>query len=388
MKKVLKRSRQIVVIVFLIVITFSYAMFQGGFVSWFLFYTVIPFVLYALFLSFIPIKITNVQRKITPSRFVRGKSGKVTVYFQIKSWFPFIFLSVKEMGIKDVKAKLFFVGWKRKFEWSYELYHLQRGVYQFTGLEFEFHDFFGWMTRNKTMKCPQSFIVYPNVFPLFYKPFYFKKEQGESVFQFSLMKDTALVTGVRNYQAGDQFSRIHWKSFAKDETLRTKEFEDQKSQNLFLLIDRSVERYIDDVVDFTASIMQSFVNNYHEISLLSIGKNRFYEPNIKTALQMENVLEHLALVQPDGQISLDTVFIKEQKLLKGSLVFVVTGFLSEQVKRFFTQQSQSTTIVCFVVGNETEYETMKNVKNDAPHVKIIPITKEMFQHAFTEVTKP
>lgn len=385
-----KRSRQIILLVVLIFITFSYAMFQGGFVSWFLFYTLMPFFLYALILSFIPIKIQNIQREIIPTRFVRGKSGQVKVQFQIQSWFPFIYLTVQEIGARDIRKEkaMFFVGWKRHFEWSYELHHLKRGIYHFEGLQLEFHDFFGWMTRKKTIHCPQSLIVYPNVFPISYKPVQLQNEQGGNAFQFSLMKDTTLVTGVRNYQSGDQFSRIHWKSFAKDETLRTKEFEDRKSQKLFLLLDRTVEQHFDDVVDLTASIIQAVVKHYEEISFLSVGQDRFYEPNITTAIQVEKVLEHLALVKPDSQLSIDSILLKEAYLLKGSLVFIITGFLSEEVKSFFAKQGGRFNIICFVVGNLKEYETMKTSIREHPNVKIVPITKEMFYQAFTEVTKP
>lgn len=386
----IKRGRQIILIIFLIVATFSYAMFQGGFVSWFLFYTLIPFLLYGILLSFIPINIQNIKREITPSRLVRGKSGQVKIQFQLKTWFPLIYLSVKELGEKNVpnEKEMFFVGWKRQFEWSYELQYLQRGIYHFEGLQLEFYDFFGWMTRKKVVYCPQSLIVYPNVFPINFKPLQLKNEQGGSAFQFSLMKDTSLITGVRNYQSGDRFSRIHWKSFAKDETLRTKEFEDRKSQKLFLILDRSVEKFFDDAVDLTASILQAVVKNHTELSFLSVGQSRFFEPNINTAVQSEKVLEHLALVRPDGQEGLASIFLKEEQYLKGSLAIVVTGFLSEQEKSFLVKQSGKVSIICFVVGNRREYETLKSTIRDYPQAKIIPIMKEMFQQAFTEVAKP
>lgn len=388
MKK-LKQVRQILIIVLLIVATFSYAMFQGGFVSWFLFYSLIPFLLYGLLLSFIPIKIHHLKRNITPLRLVRRKNGQVNIQFELKSWFPFIYLTVQELGDQNNPEKtMFFVGWKRKFSWTYDLNNLQRGVYYFEGLRFEFHDFFGWMTRKKKIHFPERMIVYPNVFPISYKPIHFKNEQGGNAFQFSLMKDTSSVTGVRNYQSGDQFSRIHWKSFAKDETLRTKEFEDRKSQKICLILDRSCEQHFDDVVDFTASLLQVAVKNQGDLSFLSIGQNRFYEQNIKTQVQVQKILEHLALVQPDSEVSIDSVLLNEEQLLKGTLAIIITGFLSEQVKNVFVKESSKISILCFVIGNVKEYETMKNTIRNYPQVKIVPITKEMFYEASTEVAKP
>lgn len=42
--------------------TFSYAMFQGGFVSWFLFYSFLPFGLYGVAVLLYPLKKWNVTR--------------------------------------------------------------------------------------------------------------------------------------------------------------------------------------------------------------------------------------------------------------------------------------------------------------------------------------
>ncbi|CAM5672108.1 hypothetical protein LSPH24S_02169 [Lysinibacillus sphaericus] len=42
-----EKSKHFLLVSFLILITFCYAMFQGGFVSWFVFFTVSPFLLYA-----------------------------------------------------------------------------------------------------------------------------------------------------------------------------------------------------------------------------------------------------------------------------------------------------------------------------------------------------
>lgn len=97
-KGVLGDGGRLVVIILLIVITFSYAMFQGGFVSWFIFYTIAPFLIYSLLLIFAPIQVVEFQREIEPSKLQRGDNARVTVRFKNKTWFPLIFLTVKEMG--------------------------------------------------------------------------------------------------------------------------------------------------------------------------------------------------------------------------------------------------------------------------------------------------
>lgn len=387
---IMKESRQLLFIFFLMVISFCYAMFQGGFVSWFLFYTLMPFLVYALLLKFVPIQVVKVERAITPSKLVRGKSGQVEATLQIKTWLPLIYLTIQELGNGNVltEKKVFFVGTKKQFNWTYQLENLPRGMYSFEGFHLQFHDFFGWMTRNISVKYQQTITVYPNILPIDYKPIQMQVLQGGESYKFSITKDMTLVTGIRNYQSGDQFSRIHWKSFAKDETLRTKEFEDRKSQKMVLVIDRSVEYLFDAMVDFTASIIKVVLKNRGDISLLSVGSSRYYEPNIKTDVQFEKVLNHLALVQPDGQFRLDALLVKEESLLKGSFLIIITSYLNEQLENYFSKHRGNLSIICFVVVDENQYELMKKSIREYPQVKMVPITEKLFNQAFTEVTKP
>ena len=65
----------------------------------------------------------------------------------------------------------------------------------------------------------------------------------------NIVKDTTMATGVRNYQAGDRVTWIHWKSFARTQTLMTKEFEDRRSQELFLVMDGRNSEVFEDLVE-------------------------------------------------------------------------------------------------------------------------------------------
>ena len=71
-----------------------------------------------------------------------------------------------------------------------------------------------------------------------YIPIETRYDQGAAVSRIQSIKDTSMATGIRSYQPGDRVSWIHWKSFARTQTLKTKEFEDRQSQDLFVLMDR------------------------------------------------------------------------------------------------------------------------------------------------------
>lgn len=390
---IVSRGIRFFVIIFLMVITFSYAMFQGGFVSWFVFYSTIPFFMYSFLLTFAPIRIRQVKREIKPSILQRGDTAQVTISFQNRSWFPLLFMTVQEMGIDDSFYRqskgqvnhIFFVGWKRNFNWTYDIEELNRGEYKFHSLMFTFTDFFGWTIRKKVVNEPQSVVVFPKITQLTYKPLQLYS-QGGALLPFAFQKDTTNITGVRDYQAGDRFSWIHWKSFAKNETLRTKEFEDNQTQELFLTIDRSTGKHFEETVDLAASILQSVVSHRGKISFLSLGENRLIYPNMKTSVQLSDVMNHLAIVKPDAKEGIDVLLAKETQHLRTATLLIITGEISEQLNRYFVNSGQS--IICLLIVESEDVEAIKRVKIQEPNVKVMPISQRQFRDVFAEVMKP
>lgn len=394
LKRFLNGGGRFIIILLLAVASFSYAMFQGGFVSWFVFYSITPFIFYSILLTFIPIRIEEVRREIKPSKLRRGDSAVVTVSFRNKTWFPLVFLTVKELGIDSQKvtlhenfSRIYFVGWKRKFEWTYELNELERGKIHFKGLHLTIADFFGWSIRRKVIEESTTIIVLPRVVEVKYKPLQMQFEHGGVVSPFSMVKDTSLVTGIRDYQSGDKYSWIHWKSFAKNETLRTKEFEDRQTQDLFLTIDQSSVRNFEYAVDLAASILQSVVLHHGEISFLSTGKRRRYFPNLKSQNQLEDVMQHLAEVESNPKQSIEAVLANEIGLLNSATLMLITGEFTEQLKSFVMNSSKfACNIICFVVTDESGRFTESRMK--LTNAKIIYISKDRFENVFTEVMKP
>ncbi|MDN4494933.1 DUF58 domain-containing protein [Ureibacillus aquaedulcis] len=390
----LRGGGQFIFIILLAVITFSYAMFQGGFVSWFIFYSLTPFLLYSVLLSFAPINIVEVHREVTPSKLHRGDSVKVSVSFRNKTWIPLIFLTVQEIQTEGLSRKyqgndsqIHFVGWKRKFDWSYELNHLERGKIEFQGIQLTFTDFFGWTIRTKVIEENKSIVILPKLSTIKYRPLQMQFEHGGVVAQFSMMKDTSLVTGIRDYQSGDKSSWIHWKSYAKNETLRTKEFEDRQTQDLFLAIDQSSAKNFEYAVDLTASILQSVIENNGDISFISTGEKREVFPKLKSRSRLEKVMQHLAVIEANANQAIDSILAKQMGLISSATLVLVTGELSQELKDFFVNSAKfARGIVCFVVSDKGEKMTEKRLS--VANVKVIYITIDQFENAFTEVMKP
>lgn len=393
----LQGSRRLVTLIALLIIAYCFVMFQGGFVSWFIFFTVTPFLLYALLLAFVPLRISDIHREITPSKVQRGDKVTITVTFRKHGWFPLVFLTVQEQPMdKDFcrategkASRLFFVGFKRSFKWTYELTDLQRGEHHFQGLELIFADFFGWTIRRKVIERPQIFMVYPKITEMKSSSLRMQYDQGAISSPYAIVKDTSMATGVRDYQPGDRFSWIHWKSFAKNGTLRTKEFEDHQSQNVFICIDRSKQRDFEQTVDLTASMLKAIVKQRGEVSLLSSGERRSFFPNIRTESQLEKAMQHLANVACDANHSIEALIQPEQKLISRSVLIIITSELTESLSMLLMNGSKYTKmIICYVIVSSETLLQRQESRVYTGNNRVEYITKEMFHQAFAEVNKP
>src|SRR4051812_23830034 len=102
-------------------ITFSYAMFQGGFVSWFLFYSFLPFSLYGLCLALYPLADFTVEWKLQKRNYHANEVLNMNLTFKRNSFFPLFFIILEdflpeawnENGYKEKNKAFLFPGFRR-----------------------------------------------------------------------------------------------------------------------------------------------------------------------------------------------------------------------------------------------------------------------------------
>src|SRR5690606_35378418 len=94
-KQFLKHGGRLITVVSLLIITYCYAMFQGGFVSWSVFFTILPFLVSSILLAIIPIRFKGISRTLSKERIGRGSNVQVSVTFRNTSWFRCVFMMVR-----------------------------------------------------------------------------------------------------------------------------------------------------------------------------------------------------------------------------------------------------------------------------------------------------
>jgi uncharacterized protein (DUF58 family) len=167
---------------------------------------------------------------------------------------------------------------------------------------------------------------------------------------------TASVSGVRDYDPGDSFNRIHWPSTARTGRLISKEFELDPEADLWIFLDmeqgvqaeapwtpkspeplawasrRGEPRIelppstVEYSVTIAASLAQHFLQMDREVGFLSYPRHReFIQPD-RGERQLTRLLEVLAVMQAEGAVPLAQVLATDgAHLARHTTLIVITS---------------------------------------------------------------
>lgn len=385
-------------VLFILVGAFVFAMFQGGLVSWTIFYTVLPFTVYSILLFFYPLASFRARRTLQSTHLQKGDPLKVTVYLHRKFRFPLLYTAFSDRWMDEGRQKpigevhkLFIFGWKRQEKWQYALKDMPRGQFIAKGIRIEVTDFFGWIRKSKVIPIYDETLVYPELVDVDFMPIEADYGGRQVTSPFNLIKDTTMITGVRDYQSGDRVSWIHWKSFARTGTLMTKEFEDQGSDEVTLIFDGRASKIFEDEIVFAASILKEAVNERLPIRFLPVSRQESF-PIVQSETEFNMILLELAKMQAvdEKQVVLSTAIRKE--LEESSSIVVISSHLDPQfLEAIRVKGGGRRSVICFIVIEHQRALRgilLENIKY-AESIGLIvqPVMKQQFATAFKEVIK-
>ncbi|SCM94207.1 Uncharacterized protein BWINRASL_01965 [Bacillus mycoides] len=325
-----------------VVLTFVYAMLQGGFVSWFLFYSTIPIGLYSLLLPFYALRDAEVKRTTNQNEYVAGERFLSTIIIKRKFPFPLLYLIIEDelppqfTSCRQTKLNkvILFPGLKRNISFQYIIDTIPRGEHTFSSVRVKTGDLFGIMEKEVTFSVPGTFLVYPQYVDITYRQLENHFEQGALSANINLAKNSTVSVGVRDYKPGDRFSWIDWKATARTNNIMTKEFEQQRSHNIMIFMDRTESSLFESVVTFTASIVRSVLKQNSTASFVSVGKERTIFPLDNGDMQLQQIFFHLAKVQADSVFPLSqSVEMELRKIYQPVTIILVTSDLSPDIQK-------------------------------------------------------
>ncbi|SDH78149.1 Uncharacterized conserved protein, DUF58 family, contains vWF domain [Alteribacillus persepolensis] len=265
----LKTISKVIFIGFLAAVLFVYAMFQGGFVSWFLFYAVLTVVAgNAVFLLY-PLRSIQMERRIPRTLLTHNDTMTVEIFITKKTRFPFLFLTVYDEVPRGLEirrqqdlGRMFFFSWQKQLRYTYELKGAQRGAYAFSELHVQTGDLFGFFEKERLVAERDTVTVLPVLRPLVWRQIDKKQNMLENASSAAKSEEeTFSAAGVREYVPGDKMTSIDWKVSARTAALVTKEFEWQAGKKYAVMFENDMTAHhtppFEEAVEFTSAFLHA-----------------------------------------------------------------------------------------------------------------------------------
>jgi len=376
-------------------------MFQGGFVSWFLFDSFLPFSLYALCLAFYPLADFTVERKLQKRNYHANEVLNMNVTFKRNSFFPLFFIIVEDflpeawnVNVYKEKNKTFlFSGFRRSFYFDFHIENLTRGEHHFQGVTILTSDPLGLIEKKKNMKTNEKILVYPAYEELIPMSFENHYDQGRNVSRNRIQKETSMAVGIREYQPGDRYSWINWKASARRNEMITKEFEQRQSDEVFIIMDGEKNPHFEIIVSFTASLGRAILRKKSPVDFLFVGEHKVSLSIQASEISEMNFFTHLAKCKDNSPVSLDVVLGTENFILhhKKSLMLVTAHLSTFLIEAAYRLAARKSNITIFLIKTWEEPETsseldMKTMAQ-ARGIRVILIREGQFSSDFAEVFK-
>src|SRR5699024_9041230 len=372
MKDKLRFAGNLSFVIFLLLLLFSFAMFQGGFVSWFLFFASLPIFLYHLGLLFYPIKNWHVTRDL--SRYVTRAGDHIQVNLRIKRSIPYpLYYCICEELFPDTLQKpdnyleryrllrkpekrhmtreikkVVFPGFKRNIDMPHSIEQIPRGEHRLRAVRIRTGDVFGIVKKEHIFYVDDRIVVFPNERSVRITENINSYDQGSASSHAVNLKNTNVATGIREYMPGDKFSWIDWKQTARKNTVITKEFEQEKSTDTLVILDACHDQGLNELafetaIELTMSLLESIQKQGSQTGFLSIGEGTVYLPVHHDPGKKDWIRRHLTRIQPGGTIPF-AVKLREKimQIPSGTNMILVTTHLETELQDVIKQMRQRT----------------------------------------------
>ncbi|QKS70399.1 DUF58 domain-containing protein [Paenalkalicoccus suaedae] len=339
-----KRVLKVLLIFVLVGALFAYAMFQGNFVAWFLFYSITTIILLMAIYAFIPLGSFRASRDSGGGALPAGSAleTKLTVTRNLR--FPFLYIHVmddmdaglsKQLSANSARM-IFYPSMQRTLAFTYRIPALERGKYEHFGVHLSTSDMFGIIEKRTFIPLTNELLVYPNYYDLDRWDAYEKHDSETTLSLQDFIEDMTSISGAREYVPGDKLTSLDWKASARASKLMTKEFEEYIGQNFLVAWNNYVPNYdyetlvaYEKGIELVTSIIMHAQKHHMHAGLWSFSKVHKEFPISEVSQQQKQIITYLAELRPeDGSASYE-LKDKEDAIPSGVTFIYVTTVLDD-----------------------------------------------------------
>ncbi len=326
-------------IILLFIIAYFFPVLYNA--TWYLFYIFLSFTVIDVALLFIGNK-KVIGIRNTPEKISNGDENEITITLNNQFTFPVQLTVIDEIPFQfqernfEVKRKL---KAQDKDNFNYYLRPTKRGEYFFGNLNVYVKSPLQLVSRRFTYDNGKMVPTYPSFIQL---RKYDLMAFSNNLFQYGLKKirrigHTMEFEQIKEYVQGDDLRTINWKATAKKNQLMVNQFQDEKSQNVYMIIDKGRVMkmpfnglsLLDYAINATLVLSNVILKKQDKAGMYTYSKkveNRVVAE--KRQSQMQQIMENLYNIKTDFfESDFSRLYVDVKKNInQRSLIMLYTNF--------------------------------------------------------------
>lgn len=329
----------IIGVIFLFILAYLFPMFYNA--AWYVLYILLAFLIIDTLLLFASGK-KIVGNRIMSEKLSNGDENEINIAINNQYSFPIYSKIIDEIPFQfqqrnfEVKRKIKALG---KDNYTYLLRPTERGEYSFGNLNIYAASPLRLVSRRFTYNKNQMVPTYPSYMQL---RKYDLMAFSNNLFQYGLKKirrigHTMEFEQIKDYVQGDDLRTINWKATAKKSQLMVNQFQDEKSQNVYMIIDKGRVMkmpfnglsLLDYAINATLVLSNVILKKQDKAGMFTFSKkveNRVVAE--KRQSQMQQIMESLYNIKTDFfESDFSRLYIDVKKHInQRSLIMLYTNF--------------------------------------------------------------
>jgi uncharacterized protein (DUF58 family) len=142
------------------------------------------------------------------------------------------------------------------------------------------------------------------------------------------------VASVREYESGDDLSKIHWLSTARTGQMMVKQFDQGSSGDVWVLFDQHTNSVVNNNIDSTdeiaatvaASVVDRYARTFLPVGYISHGSQSLVTLPDRSSHHRDQIIRHIATSKPTGDITiLEALSDIEREFGQNTSLVVITA---------------------------------------------------------------
>ena len=237
---------------------------------------------------------------------------------------------------EHLPGRVLSIGGRKTRKWKVLVKAARRGRFRLGPVVMRSGDPFGLFRTELRVPDEALLLVYPRVVPIPFWTLPGSVLEGSVLTGQRSLQSTSMVMGIREYRPGDALNRIHWRSSARHRELQVKEFELDKTADLWIYLDLERHWHRGEGEDSTeercitvaASVVQKALREHRNVGLITTGARAEVLHPDRGSKQFGKLMQYLAEMQVGGTRSLaETVVETLPRLRRGASALLITPSL-------------------------------------------------------------